>query len=57
MRGTMMPVHESGEGAVAKAIPFTGNDTDRWNAVAVVVMLLTVTLAALVQLVLRAAGS
>jgi hypothetical protein len=55
--GPMMPVHESGEGAVAKAIPYTGNDTDQWAAVAVVALLMTLTLAALVQLVLRAAGS
>ena len=53
-----MRVRESGEGAVAKAIPFTANDTDRWNAVAVVVMLLMIpTLVALVHLVLHTAGS
>ena len=54
-----MPVRESGEGAVAKAIPFTANDTDKWNAVAVVVMLLMSPheLVVLVHLVLRSAGS
>ncbi len=58
MRGTMMPVQESGEGAVAKAIPLAGNDTDRWNAVAVLVLLLmTPILMALVHLVFRTAGS
>jgi hypothetical protein len=57
MRETMRPVREPGEGAVATAIPFTGNDTDRWNAVAVLVLLMTLTAGALVHLVLRAAGS
>jgi hypothetical protein len=57
MRGTLMPVPDSGERVVAKVIPSTGDDTDRWNAVALVVLLLTLTAGALVHLVLRAAGS
>jgi hypothetical protein len=52
-----MPVPDSGERVVAKVIPSTGDDTDRWNAVALVVLLLTLTAGALVHLVLRAAGS
>ena len=52
-----MSVREPGVEAVARAIPFTANDTDRWNAVAMLVLLMTLTLGGLLHLLLRAGGS
>ncbi len=52
-----MHVPKSGEIAGPDPVRIAGGFADRWNAVAVVVTLMTVTLAALVHLVLRAAGS
>jgi hypothetical protein len=57
MRGTMMAVPKSVEGEIAQAVPFTGNDTDRWNAVAVAVLLMALAVVALVNLALQAARS
>ena len=54
-----MPVRTSNEGAIAIAaeIPFTGNDTDRWNAVAVAALLMVLVVGALVNVALHAAGA
>jgi len=57
MRGTMMAIRESVEGEIARAVPYTVNGTDRWNAVAVAVLLMVLAVAALVQLALHAPGS
>jgi hypothetical protein len=53
----MMAVPKSGEGEIANAVPFTGNETDRWNAVAVAVFLMVIAVVALVNLALNAARS
>jgi hypothetical protein len=53
----MMAVPKSVEGEIAQAVPFTGNDTDRWNAVAVAVLLMALAVVALVNLALQAARS
>jgi len=42
---------------MARAIPFTGNGTDRWNAAAVAVLLIALAVVALVNLALHAASS
>jgi hypothetical protein len=52
-----MAVRKSGEDVVVKAVPFTGNDTDRWNAVAMAVMLLALAAAALLNLAFHAVRS
>jgi hypothetical protein len=54
MRGEIMAIRRLGEDGIVQAVQLTGNDTDRWNAVAGVVFLMAMAAMALVTLALHA---